>query len=545
MSTSQKSEKKAHICPPSTAIHPSDRWESLFVYSFICKFTNLRHKIEGLESPMDLENALLEKEPNSILSQLLVHFITNLKPQTRNLSMDQISATVASVLSEYFKSSERTIFWDEERKANLDPFEGLEGGFFATNWDFKLKILRQLVELQLSHAPEVKGTIDRAWGVVHNKHKKNQTTAVPLDPTDPKSQESLQILPIGQDYQRKRYWISDDSPRVYVSTNPWKITATFRTISSTREEYVATIEDLKRSTPPEKGQKRTKLELAHLALITALEGRIEAIDAEIGRVQRVRKKIEQRRLLYAQAEVRQTRTRRQTQKPDYVYNNDMDSEDDGADEYSYQEEGDPDEEYDQQPLNGTTAPRRGRGKAGPSIVVPRRSGRTSAVNGNGKRESSSDSWLWRGERRSSRLGGPDLPLDVEPSRKRARTEESMTSSHSNEIPPPNNHGVSHGIRVKTAGAAALKPTEIALEQIAGKKKSKFWVYAVEPMPGAPPPAPLDPPLTADEPASSNGNGHKVNGNGHYASRSPRTNGQSDAGIYDKSLEGSLSPMNSA
>lgn len=31
------------------------------------------------------ENALLSKEPNSILSQLLVQFIVNLKPQTRNL----------------------------------------------------------------------------------------------------------------------------------------------------------------------------------------------------------------------------------------------------------------------------------------------------------------------------------------------------------------------------------------------------------------------------------------------------------------------------
>lgn len=32
-----------------------------------------------------LEDALLSKEPNSILSQLLVQFIVNLKPQTRNL----------------------------------------------------------------------------------------------------------------------------------------------------------------------------------------------------------------------------------------------------------------------------------------------------------------------------------------------------------------------------------------------------------------------------------------------------------------------------
>ena len=57
---------------------------------------------------------------------------------THDASTDQISATVASVLSEYFKTSERTIFWDDELKANVDPFEGLEGGFFATDWDFKV-----------------------------------------------------------------------------------------------------------------------------------------------------------------------------------------------------------------------------------------------------------------------------------------------------------------------------------------------------------------------------------------------------------------------
>ena len=58
-----------------------------------------------------------------------------------------------------------------------------------------------------------------------------------------------------------------DSPRLYTSTNPWKITATFHTISSTREEYITTIEELKESAPPapKKGQKWTKFELSHLA----------------------------------------------------------------------------------------------------------------------------------------------------------------------------------------------------------------------------------------------------------------------------------------
>jgi hypothetical protein len=42
--------KKGHVCPPSTATHPEDRWETAFVYSFICKFTKLKQEVDGLET---------------------------------------------------------------------------------------------------------------------------------------------------------------------------------------------------------------------------------------------------------------------------------------------------------------------------------------------------------------------------------------------------------------------------------------------------------------------------------------------------------------
>ena len=199
----------------------------------------------------------------------------------------------------------------------------------------QLQILRQLVELQLTHSPTIKGLIERAWGVVHNKHKRKDVPAVRPDATDPHSQENLQLAPLGQDRNRKRYWISDgsctivlllhfsnpiwvyfaedhrililasrflnlrrsgkrlwhtanfpvslDSPRIYVSTNPWKITATFQTLSSTREEYLATLEQLKHDAPGalKKGEKRSRSDQAHLALVEALESRIGTIDAEI------------------------------------------------------------------------------------------------------------------------------------------------------------------------------------------------------------------------------------------------------------------------
>jgi hypothetical protein len=67
-----------------------------------------------------------------------------------------------------------------------------------------------------------------------------------------------------------------------VSTNPWKVTATFQTISSTREEYVATIESLKASSSTGKGgEKKSKTEANHLELIKLLEDRLEKIDLEL------------------------------------------------------------------------------------------------------------------------------------------------------------------------------------------------------------------------------------------------------------------------
>jgi hypothetical protein len=193
------------------------------------------------------------------------------------------------------------------------------------------------VELQLEHNAEIKSMIDLAWGVQHNKHKKKEAQDVPPDPSDPRSKERLQLIPIGQDTQRKRYWIVDgpcmfflsfnfcicaylrgvtlpisiffqnsgvcrpvlisiffallsltfsiafvDSPRIYVSSNPWKMAASFQSISSTREEYIATVESLKASGPtePKANEKRSKIEQGHLTLVKALEERIEAIDFE-------------------------------------------------------------------------------------------------------------------------------------------------------------------------------------------------------------------------------------------------------------------------
>jgi hypothetical protein len=78
--------------------------------------------------------------------------------------------------------------------------------------------------------------------------------------------------------------------------------------------------------------------------------------------------------------------------------------------------------------------------------------------------------------------------------------------------------VERALEVKHSGAAAVKPTEVAIEQVAGRKKSRFWYYAVEPMPAAPIP--------------THGNG------GVHGAGSDFTSSESTA---VPRLEGSLSP----
>lgn len=53
-------------------------------------------------------------------------------------SADQITSTVASVLAEYFRPPNRSVFWSDDLKMNVDPFNGLDGTFFSQDWDFKV-----------------------------------------------------------------------------------------------------------------------------------------------------------------------------------------------------------------------------------------------------------------------------------------------------------------------------------------------------------------------------------------------------------------------
>lgn len=166
-------------------------------------------------------------------------------------------------------------------------------------------------------------------------------------------------------------------------------------------------------------------------------------------------------------------------------------------------------------------------------MATRRSTRSAAAN-NGSNGRSGDEWAdWRGERRSARLGAPaETQLDGHPP-KRARTEESTTSSLD---PPVAATASGNGIKLKVNGAAAVKPTETLVETVAGKKKSKFWVYAVEPVAGTP----VEPPPTDYEMSDST----TQNQNGAYSEDASSTGPRGLAESEERSLRDgeSGSPM---
>ena len=78
------------------------------------------------------------------------------------------------------------------------------------------------MELQLQHGTEIKAAIDRAWGVTQNKYKKKDVANAPPDASDSMSRENLQLIPLGQDRTRKRYWVVD-GPCVFHFCTPLPI----------------------------------------------------------------------------------------------------------------------------------------------------------------------------------------------------------------------------------------------------------------------------------------------------------------------------------
>lgn len=165
------------------------------------------------------------------------------------------------------------------------------------------------MDWQLTHSFAIRDIIDTAWGTKKKAHKKEALAPRPPPPPEnPYSKESLAFYAIGQDQTRTRFWIADgeralihsfdiscqsphfpDSPRMWTSTNPWKVTSVFNSVSETRADYLAAIDTLRDSAPPEieftseteVSGKRPHRDISHWQLIFALELRVDTMDQEL------------------------------------------------------------------------------------------------------------------------------------------------------------------------------------------------------------------------------------------------------------------------
>lgn len=45
------------------------------------------------------------------------------------------------------------MFWDDDLGANVDPFKGVDGGFFAADWDTKVCLSILIVFVFLTNPP--------------------------------------------------------------------------------------------------------------------------------------------------------------------------------------------------------------------------------------------------------------------------------------------------------------------------------------------------------------------------------------------------------
>ncbi|KAG9103656.1 hypothetical protein FRC06_009027 [Ceratobasidium sp. 370] len=116
--------------------HPSSRWETAYVYAFIVKFTNIRGK-DGLDSPVDLEEALLFPGPTPVLEQVLSRFVLNLRPGSRNTGPNSIARTTQTIMEEFLRTNERSCWWDDALHQNADPFAYHDGDLFTLPWETK------------------------------------------------------------------------------------------------------------------------------------------------------------------------------------------------------------------------------------------------------------------------------------------------------------------------------------------------------------------------------------------------------------------------
>ncbi|KAG9051310.1 hypothetical protein FS837_009577 [Tulasnella sp. UAMH 9824] len=429
----------------------TERWEVPFVYGFIVKFAPALRKKLGWNTPMDFEDALLATGRSPALTVALDHFLHNLwwkqaKPKC-DCRPDAIERTLVTLFNHYCTLKEHsTMLWSKTEGKNVNPLSD-GAGFYSLHWSTKLRILRQLVEWQLSHCDSVKSQIDFAWGVKHGAHLKGKQTeqqkattkaakeskakgvptAAEVEAVEAaRLKEQLEIRPIGTDCDKKRYWAVDDSPRVWTSGNPWKNPCDMITVSSTRSELTSLEASIRSSQPAtESGPKakRGRFALAHDALLGKLEEHIPRVDEELARVERAARKQREKQAVEARfaelAAMRETRSARAGRKQvDYraIENGNRQVDEDDDEEMLADEDDETGtvsslSEYE----DDVVTTRRSSRQSSRSVKTSRASSSAPSLTGQKRKSNptSENSLEWRGERRSTRISGGRYQLDYE------------------------------------------------------------------------------------------------------------------------------------
>ncbi|KAG8889846.1 hypothetical protein FRB98_002495 [Tulasnella sp. 332] len=411
--------------------HIKNRWELPFVYAFIIRFTTLK-RMALFNTPMDLEDSVVFPGSTPVMQAIVEAFLLNLSPGC-DCRPDRVERTLASVVERFCKGNERSIWWQAKEKKNVNPFTAPGVAFFTADWDLKLQALRQLVEWQICHTESIKSVIDEAWGVKHKitakakleeiKQKEKKASAKAVKGKDAvasseeagPSKESLEMQPFGIDISKKRYWVVDDSPRIWSSGNPWKKnTWCIETLSSTRDELESMITSLKAARPPVEAKERwSRSQRDHDALVEKLEAHMPSVDTELARIDQAIKRVQAKELARVRAveliQMRETRTRSK-QRVDYaaIERGNAGSGEDGDGNSSDSSlsslyDGDADQD-EARPYGGT--------RAASSRASSSDETSLTSLSIASKRKRARNEPEWRGQRRSARLGHG--PADVQP-----------------------------------------------------------------------------------------------------------------------------------
>ncbi|WOO76837.1 uncharacterized protein LOC62_01G000452 [Vanrija pseudolonga] len=350
-----------HAYEPPRPERVQDDWQVAYTWAFIVKF-NLRDKIRRLECLEDFERCLTEpvaNRPDDVLEGVLVRFLANLKPGLRNLDCTNIQSHLSNYISDMLLNSSEFTVWDrpwppneearggccnpsEERlelgrlrylgedpkdrvlRNPLKQMEARGGGLFELDWHERARLLRQLVDWQLTHSEVIRAII--------KEHEPTSKRSGELD-------AAIKTEPIGLDRGKSRIWSLDSSARLYKSGNPFKRPCPFVAITTTRAELQEqqAVHAAHGESKPEKpagtgpkGKLKPSELLAYRRQVKGVEDEaklatwlaedlIPRAEKEELRVQRARTRIVSTLRAMQQAELRSTRTRRSTKKVDYTY----------------------------------------------------------------------------------------------------------------------------------------------------------------------------------------------------------------------------------